>query len=1062
MKRKTKQILKVVLILVGIFGTEGVVFGLINLPPQEYFSETDVEQFKNWFYIFTHLHRNPSTALYIEPTIEANYYGALSINKSDLQLASSEIIDPTEVPIQNGYHAAYYLLEKQNFDGGHGDFAGVSSLKSSFEVVNAIDFVDDAWLNQSGQSTRVWKIKQYLNNTFQEFGWGFKPNIASVDSDIQSTYHGVSLADRFNLTYIISNTNISNYLSLLLLGGYRENTTALSPDPESTYYGIQTHNKLGLTYSGLEITGFDVYFDTLYDSATGGYSSMVGLNPDIESTYFVLCSMYALGLTPHDVSNTFDFIKDCQDSSEYGGFQLHSVTLNPEEVSDFKAGWAGSNALRLLRDYEGLNCNTEMQMYYSWLSLHQALNGLFGFKTVESNYWGVYSTYLMRFSSLITENGGFNAIIGSYEGGGGHIRYYIQDYLDQCFDDVNGGFASIPDLNSSLYSTFAALETYSMLGVNLNDIPNRTKTISYIISRQNDDGGFQIGNDLYNLGMYFPTYADTIESLLIPTDSCMESTFWAISALQKLGALNSANLTSLRHWVNTAQNPDGGYALTVGSHSDLVSTYHAISITSRLRFLEPMSKMSAIEFLKSAQSPDGGYSLIPALSTYLEFSPSFLVTYMGARSLYDLQSQPDDVHALTMWYASCASGHTLGIGDSPGFGADLRNMPYALEIIDEIRIDQGFDPVPWNKMLTTLFIVESIALVLFIVLRIFAYIGISITKRMKDTLGIGKRFNVSYLQKFPAINCENLTIYAGNKVIINHLSLRLEHGHILGVLGESGAGKSTFVKALLGMRKFTGINEIYGMDVKKYATRIRPIYGYVPQDLSKIYHDFTVMENLLYFGMQYGLTEKEILRKGRRLLRSLEIEDKEKELIKNLSGGQKRRASIAIALIHSPIFCVLDEPTSGLDPVIRENLWLALTELNELFNTTFIVISHYPEESRFCHAVAIFGRGKGLIDYGHPRTLLDQMPGKGRAVSITFKDIQIDAINRLESIKEIEKSLEMKVGTDYTIYSDNNLKDLAHKITDVFGEGCIHSIKQSDAKMEEYFRYKSMEVPDID
>ena len=211
-----------------------------------------------------------------------------------------------------------------------------------------------------------------------------------------------------------------------------------------------------------------------------------------------------------------------------------------------------------------------------------------------------------------------------------------------------------------------------------------------------------------------------------------------------------------------------------------------------------------------------------------------------------------------------------------------------------------------------------------------------------------------------------------------------------------------------------------------------------------------------------GLTEREILRKGRRLLRSLEIEDKEKEYIRNLSGGQKRRASIAIALIHSPIFCVLDEPTSGLDPVIRENLWLALTDLNEQFNTTLIVISHYPEESRFCHAVAIFGRNRGLIDYGHPKALLDQMPGKGRAIHLNFHEIQQEGVEKLEQIEGVEKALEIEVGQHFALYSNDNLLFLEAKISNVFGGGSIESLVQTDAKMEEYFRYRAMEVPDID
>ena len=86
--------------------------------------------------------------------------------------------------------------------------------------------------------------------------------------------------------------------------------------------------------------------------------------------------------------------------------------------------------------------------------------------------------------------------------------------------------------------------------------------------------------------------------------------------------------------------------------------------------------------------------------------------------------------------------------------------------------------------------------------------------------------------------CDNVNIYAGRKLIVESVSMQLEHGKILGVLGESGAGKSTYVKSLLGMRKFTGNIRIYGMNVKRKHKKMRPIYGYVPQDLSKMYQNY--------------------------------------------------------------------------------------------------------------------------------------------------------------------------------------------------------------------------------
>ena len=183
------------------------------------------------------------------------------------------------------------------------------------------------------------------------------------------------------------------------------------------------------------------------------------------------------------------------------------------------------------------------------------------------------------------------------------------------------------------------------------------------------------------------------------------------------------------------------------------------------------------------------------------------------------------------------------------------------------------------------------------------------------------------------------------------------------------------------------------------------------------------------------------------------------EQVKNLSGGQKRRVSIAIGLIHDPVIVWMDEPTSGLDPVVRENLWHALTKINEEFNTTLIVITHYPEESRFCNKVAIFGRGRGMIDFGTPKDLLAQLPGGGRTIELVFNDVHTNAVEKLESIGGIDKALENKAGLEYSILSNLRFRDLISKIELEFGLDSILEIKQSESKMEQYFRYRAMEVP---
>ena len=260
------------------------------------------------------------------------------------------------------------------------------------------------------------------------------------------------------------------------------------------------------------------------------------------------------------------------------------------------------------------------------------------------------------------------------------------------------------------------------------------------------------------------------------------------------------------------------------------------------------------------------------------------------------------------------------------------------------------------------------------------------------------------------------------------------------------------------MREYTGKIRIYGYDPKKEGKRLKHFFGYVPQDLSKLYENFTVMENLVVFGQQYGIPHDVVIERGKLILRSLQIAQKENELVNSLSGGQKRRVSIAIALIHEPILCILDEPTSGLDPVVREELWLSLVELNERLNTTLIVITHYPEESRYCNKVAIFARKKGMIDYGTPNDLLALLPGAGRAIEMKFRTEINGAAHTLMTIPDVDKVLERNLGQEFVIFSNLTIAELQNRVEQTIPEATIDYIGQTDARMEDFFRYRFLEV----
>jgi ABC-type multidrug transport system ATPase subunit len=163
-------------------------------------------------------------------------------------------------------------------------------------------------------------------------------------------------------------------------------------------------------------------------------------------------------------------------------------------------------------------------------------------------------------------------------------------------------------------------------------------------------------------------------------------------------------------------------------------------------------------------------------------------------------------------------------------------------------------------------------------------------------------------------------------------------------------------------------------------------------------------------------------------------------------------------MVHEPPLLILDEPTSGLDPVVREELWLSLVDLNLRTKTTLIVITHYPEESRFCNKVAIFGRKKGLIDFGKPTDLLALLPGGGRAIEIKFAEQVENALTKFGKITAIDKVLEKNLGKEFVLFTELNTFQLKMEISKEIPEIETAEITQVDARMEDFFRYRFLEV----
>lgn len=183
-----------------------------------------------------------------------------------------------------------------------------------------------------------------------------------------------------------------------------------------------------------------------------------------------------------------------------------------------------------------------------------------------------------------------------------------------------------------------------------------------------------------------------------------------------------------------------------------------------------------------------------------------------------------------------------------------------------------------------------------------------------------------------------------------------------GLLGPSGSGKTTLLKSVVGQLTPTeGWVKVFGFQPNQPGSQIPgAAIGYMPQELA-VYEDFTIKETLWYFGRLYRIPKALIKERIEFLLTFLDL-PRSSRLILNMSGGQKRRVSLASALVHSPPLLILDEPTVGVDPLLRQSIWQHLVTLTQTEKITVIVTTHYIEEARRANIVGLMRRGKLLAE----------------------------------------------------------------------------------------------------
>jgi len=225
------------------------------------------------------------------------------------------------------------------------------------------------------------------------------------------------------------------------------------------------------------------------------------------------------------------------------------------------------------------------------------------------------------------------------------------------------------------------------------------------------------------------------------------------------------------------------------------------------------------------------------------------------------------------------------------------------------------------------------------------------------------------------IVARGLTKKFGDFTAVDGIDFSVYRGESFGLLGPNGAGKSTTMRIIgATSQRTSGEITILGKDPEKFGPQIRAHLGVIPQK-DNLDEQLTVTENLYIYGRYFGLSSKFIKGKVDELLEFAQLEEKRDAKVESLSGGMKRRLTIARALVSEPDILMLDEPTTGLDPQARHILWDRLFRLKEK-GVTLVITTHFMDEAeQLCERLIVIDRGKIMAE-GSPADLIKRYSSK--------------------------------------------------------------------------------------
>jgi ABC-2 type transport system ATP-binding protein len=295
------------------------------------------------------------------------------------------------------------------------------------------------------------------------------------------------------------------------------------------------------------------------------------------------------------------------------------------------------------------------------------------------------------------------------------------------------------------------------------------------------------------------------------------------------------------------------------------------------------------------------------------------------------------------------------------------------------------------------------------------------------------------------IKMEKLTKHFGKVKAVNQVDMEIEKGEIFGLLGPNGAGKTTIIRMLIGLAKPTsGTATVRGLDIVKDSVKVRRIVGVVPQS-NVLDRELTVRGNLVYHAKLHSMKKSRYEGTIDNALNLVGMTDKQDADPITLSGGMKRRMTIAKALVHEPEVLFMDEPTTGLDPQSKRALWERISALSKK-GITMILTTHYMEEAELlCDRIGIIDQGR-IIALNTPRDLKKML--KGEAVIDATHDGSVD----FTALKNQDFTEEIEGGSDtLRIYTKKKKEAISYLLSN-YGDNIL-SVDFHEPTLEDVFLY---------